>query len=217
LTPTLYTLNFALPFENSINYLKSNEIPMKKLLIFTILSFITLSTAFSQTTFKTGDVEFATGIGIFNTFAKDDATTVVPPISARIGVRLNPKFSMAAYAAYSVSEINNQVLADGSIRDLENEFLMLGLRAAAHANPRPNLDIYGGAVIGYNIPTVTENINGAPKSAGDDAPSFSRPAENEFTYSAFVGAAYYPKERIGVFAEVGYGISILSTGITLKI
>lgn len=190
---------------------------MKKILIFTALTFISMSTAFSQTTFKTGDIEFATGIGIFSTFAKDNATTVVPPLSARLGVRLSPKFSMAAYAAYSVSEINNEILADGSIRDLENEFLMLGLRAAAHANPRPNLDVYGGAVIGYNIPTVTENIDGAPKSAGDDVPSFRRPAENEFTYSAFVGAAYYPKERLGVFAEVGYGISILSAGVTFKI
>lgn len=189
---------------------------MRNLLIFTILTLGFSVSLSAQTTFNAGDIEFASGIGIFGTFAKDGANTIVPPVSARLGVRVSPNFSLAAYAAYSVSEANGIVQADGSIKDVENKYTILGLRAAAHNNPRENLDVYGGAMLGYNIPDVNETVNGAPKSDETDGPSFSRPAENEFTYSAFVGAAYYPVKNLGIFAEVGYGISILSTGVTLK-
>jgi hypothetical protein len=190
---------------------------MKNLLILTILALGFSVSLSAQTTFNAGDIEFASGIGIFGTFAKDGADINVPPLSARLGVRVSPKFSLAAYAAYSASELNGIEQADGSIKNVENEFTILGLRAAAHNNPRENLDVYGGIMLGYNIPNVNETVNGAPKSDEIDGPSFSRPAENEFTYSAFVGAAYYPVKKLGIFAEVGYGISILSTGVTLKL
>ena len=189
---------------------------MRNFIILTALFVMGMTTTQAQVSFKKGTVEFATGIGVFSTFAKDGATTVIPPVSARLGVRLSPNFSLSAYAARSVSQLNNEELPDGSIRDLENEYTILGLRAAAHASPGEKVDFYGGAMLGYNIPNIDESINNQPKSDGDDVPSFSRPAENEFTYSAFIGAAYYPLQRVGLFAEVGYGISILSTGLTLK-
>ena len=189
---------------------------MKKLFILSTLFLAGISFANAQATFAKGDVEFATGIGVFSTFAKDGATTVVPPVSARLGLRVSQKFSLAAYAAYSVAELKNDVQPDGSIRNLENEFMQLGLRAAVHGSPGEKIDFYGGAMLGYNMPNITETVNGEPKSAGDETPSFRRPAENNFTYSAFVGASYYPFEKVGLFAEVGYGVSILSSGLTVK-
>jgi hypothetical protein len=188
---------------------------MKNLFIIVTL-FLFGFTSSAQISFNKGDIEFATGIGIFSTFAKDNATTVVPPVSARLGVRLAPNFSLAAYAAYSEAEVIGQEQPDGSIIDLKNEFTQVGLRAAVHGSPNDKLDFYGGAMLGYNMPNVTEFSDGQVKSKSDDVPSFSRPAENNFTYSAFIGAAYYPFKRAGLFAEVGYGVSILSTGFTFK-
>ena len=188
---------------------------MKRLTIITALLVFVLTTANAQTTFVGGDIEFAAGIGLLPTFVKDDATTIVPPVSARLGVRLAPNFSLGAYAAYSSSESLQRELPDGAIEDLSNEFFMVGLRAAAHASRIENWDIYGGAMIGYNMPNVSsEKVS---EKSNSDGPSFSRPAENEFTYSAFVGASYYPVKNLGVFAEIGYGISLLNMGVSLKI
>ncbi|MCB0568769.1 MAG: outer membrane beta-barrel protein [Phaeodactylibacter sp.] len=189
---------------------------MKNVVILTSLLVFCFSSVISQTTFKKGDIELATGIGIFSTFAKDNPNTIVPPVSARIGVRLASNFSLGGYAAYSSSQSNQIALPDGNFKDVDNEFLILGLRAAAHANRMENWDIYGGAMLGYNIPKVQQTVTDS-KSVGDDAPTFSSPAQNKFTYSAFVGGSYYPIKNLGVFAEVGYGISIFNMGVSLKL
>ena len=186
---------------------------MKRLMILMAVLVLALSITNAQTTFKKGDIELAAGIGLFPTFAKDNATTTIPP--ARFNLRLAPNFSLGAYAAYSSSEAHQVGLPGGAVRDVSNEFYVLGLRAAAHTNRMDNWDIYGGAMLGYNIPKVDETIT---KEKSDiDGPTFSRPAENKVTYSAFVGASYYPMKNIGLFAEVGYGISIFNMGVSLKL
>lgn len=187
---------------------------MKKIMILLALMVFGLSSVTSQTTFKKGDVEFAAGIGLFPTFAKDEVTTVAPPVSARVNIRLLPNFSLGAYAAYSASEAR-AAMPGGAFRDIENQFCLFGLRAVAHANRIDNWDIYGGAMLGYNMPRVSGSI-GKEKSE-IEGPSFSRPAENTFTYSAFVGASYYPLKNAGLFAEVGYGVSIFSIGVSVKL
>ena len=188
---------------------------MRKIMILLAALVIGLSTVSAQTTFKKGDIEFATGIGLLPTFAKDNATTVVPPVSARLNIRLASNFSLGAYAAFSSSEAHQVGLPGGAIRDVSNEFYLFGLRGAVHANRMDNWDIYGGAMLGYNVPKVDDNIT---KEKSDvDGPTYSRPAGNEFTYSAFVGASYYPIKNIGLFAEVGYGISILNMGVSVKL
>ncbi len=188
---------------------------MKKMMILTALLVLGFTSANTQTIFKKGDIEFAAGMGIFPTFAKDDATIVVPPVSARLNIRVVPNFSLGAYAAFSSSEAHQVGLPGNAIRDVDNEFYLFGLRAAAHTNRMDNWDIYGGAMLGYNVPKVDNTIT---KEKSDiDGPAFSRPAENEFTYSAFVGATYYPVKNLGLFAEVGYGISIFNLGVSVKL
>ncbi|MCB0582553.1 MAG: outer membrane beta-barrel protein [Phaeodactylibacter sp.] len=188
---------------------------MRRMMILSALLAFACSGLNAQTTFKKGDVELAAGIGVFPTFAKDDATTVVPPVSARLDVRLAPNFSLGAYAAFSSSEARRVGLTEGTIRDISNKFTLIGLRAAAHANRMDNWDIYGGAMLGYNIPRVSDSIT--KEKSEIEGPTFSRPAQNEFTYSAFVGASYYPVKNIGLFAEVGYGISIFNLGVSAKL
>jgi hypothetical protein len=173
-----------------------------------------LSATNAQTTFKKGDIELAAGMGLFPTFAKDGATLLVPPVSARLSIRLASNFSLGAYAAYSSSEAH-RLLPGEAVRNISNEFYILGLRAAAHTNQMDNWDIYGGAMLGYNIPRISDDI--VKEKSDVDGPTYSRPAENKLTYSAFVGASYYPVKNIGLFAEVGYGISIFNMGLTVKL
>lgn len=193
------------------------------MLVVTLLA-VSLSTAQSQAAkFGKGDIDFKAGIGVFPTFAADRTTTIVPPVGIQAGYRLARNFSLAAYAGYSSSESGQMLLPDGNSTRYQNEFLILGLKAAAHANQMGNWDVYGGFLAGYNIPTVSTEIThpeggeGGPRSPEPDGPSFSRPAENTFTYSGFVGASYFLNKRTGVFAELGYGISILNLGVHFRL
>lgn len=189
------------------------------LLLCVLASCLTTLTA-QNTRFEKGDIEISAGVGVLPTFFADQSKTIVPPLSARIGYRVSNNLSLAAYAAFSSSETNQIDLPDGSVTHYENDFLIVGIRGAAHTNRLDNWDIYGGFLLGYNIPEVTENrtfnTNGDAAPV-EDAPSFSRPPENTFTYSGFVGASYYFGKRLGAFAEVGYGISLLNVGLNLKI
>ena len=65
---------------------------MKKISIILAFLFCSLSATVAQSTFKPGDIEFATGIGLLSVNAKEGATNIVPPVSARLQVRLSPQF-----------------------------------------------------------------------------------------------------------------------------
>lgn len=192
---------------------------MKKAALICTLVLSSLMTLSAQLSFKPGDFEIAAGVGAIATYAKDGATTLMPPLSLRVNVRVSPKFSLGGFAAYSASERNGRILPDGSLQDITNTSFQVGMRAAAHSQLGEKFDVYGGMLLGYDMPTIEENINGSPKSKGEDTPSFIRPESNthSFIYSAFVGATYYPKAHLGFFGEVGYGISVLNLGLSLRL
>ncbi|NUQ26065.1 MAG: outer membrane beta-barrel protein [Saprospiraceae bacterium] len=171
--------------------------------------------------FSKGDLDLSAGIGMFSTFAADRGTTVVPPVSAQLVYRLAPNFSLGAYAAYSTTESNKVLRPNGAVDFYENQFTMLGLRAAAHSNRIDNWDIYGGFMVGYNIPNVTHTQLVAPTggdSPRDDIqPTFTRPSSSKMSFSGFVGASYFFNKKIGAFGELGYGISLLNFGVTCRL
>lgn len=190
---------------------------MKNFTFVLLLTTCSFFTAQAQADFKAGDIEAAAGVGVFSTYFKDGAQAIVPPLSARLQVRLLPNFSLGAFAAYSSSEITQRPLPDGTFQDISNETFILGLRAAAHSQRLGNWDVYGGMSLAYAMPEIEESINGLPKSVEPEGPSFRRPTENTMLYSAFIGATYYPLDNLGLFGEVGYGISILSFGLSARL
>lgn len=192
---------------------------MKQIVILLTLCMLGLSTLNAQT-IKRGDVDFAAGLGLVPTFAADGAKATVLPVSLRSSFRLADNFSLGAYAAFSSSELEQINLPDGRSNFVQNDTYILGLRAAAHTYRYEKWDLYGGFLVGYNISDVEQSAYGP---AVDDektefqGPTFSRPAENQFTFSGFIGASYFPGQRVGVFSEVGFGISLVNLGVQFKL
>jgi len=89
-------------------------------------------------------------------------------------------------------------------------YLITGIRGAYHYNgftSAPKLDVYGGLMLGFNIVSYS--------SDGDDldvADNYS----SGMGLSGFLGSRWFFSEKLGAFAELGYGVSVLNVGITYK-
>ena len=173
----------------------------------------------AQVLYKKGSVDFAAGVGLVPTNMVDGASYNVLPVSARLGFRVSPNFSLSAFAAYSASEKLNVVRPDESIDNISNKEVSVGLRGALHAIRAERFDVYGGLMLGYHMPNTEITNVSDPKDTNPTGlkPSFSREATNQMIYSGFVGAAYFPGRNVGVFGEIGYGMSLFNTGIQWKL
>ncbi len=89
-------------------------------------------------------------------------------------------------------------------------YIIVGVRGAYHYNGfenLPNLDLYGGAMLGYNIVKYTSDL---------DEEYFGKNYGSRIGLSGFLGARYFFSDMFGVYAELGYGVSVLNAGLTLK-
>jgi hypothetical protein len=89
-------------------------------------------------------------------------------------------------------------------------YTIVGVRGAYHYNgftDIPELDIYGGVMLGYNIAKYSSD-------SGDTLLGNSYGSGLGFT--GFVGGRWFFTNRIGAYAELGYGVSTLNVGVTYK-
>jgi len=74
-----------------------------------------------------------------------------------------------------------------------------------------NIDLYVGVGLGFNYLSQRFSNNVEPGSVGrEDIGGL------KLGYHLFVGGRYYFNQNFAVFAEVGYGLSFLNVGITLR-
>ena len=173
-----------------------------------------------KTELTTGDWQISAGAGLVPTYVADGGKIIVPPVTARIEYQIAPKISLGAFAAYSKSESQQIDRLNGTSNIYLSEFYMVGLRAAANTNRFKNWNIYGGMSLGYTMPQVeTQTFFTDPENNRDDEPfdQFSQPATNQMIFSGFIGATRYFGEKIGAYAEIGYGVSLLNAGITIRL
>lgn len=192
----------------------------RSIIILSILAIATLNASAQRRQPVKNQVEIGAGVGIISTYFKDRATTVVPPLSARLDVRLNERFSLGAFATYA--RVSSPVLDPVSkvASTLSNQSYAFGVRAAAHITHVEKWDFYGGLALGYNMFDITHSSTDAPDSEvvpAPEGPSFHRPATNQLVYTGFVGAAYSLNKTWSVYSELGYGASILTAGLVYKL
>jgi len=141
------------------------------------------------------------GVGLVPTFGTGD---VGLPLSVSIDYGINDKISLGGYLGYAGSSDNVPFLGK-----ISYTYLIVGARGAYHFELTEKLDTYAGLLLGYNIASVSleNSITGAPEPD----------AAGGFTYNLFAGGRYHFTDKIGVFGEIGYGISVLNLGLTVKL
>lgn len=96
-------------------------------------------------------------------------------------------------------------------------YFLVGARGSYHLNEvlnvaNPNLDVYGGAGLLYRHFSFKEK-----GGFGGDEPDYGYKASgSDMTIDLHAGARYLFNEHVGGFAELGYGISPLKLGVSLK-
>ncbi|HET6252791.1 MAG TPA: hypothetical protein VFE32_01890 [Puia sp.] len=92
-------------------------------------------------------------------------------------------------------------------------YSIFGVRGAYHFTGLnvENLDLYAGVMIAYDNLSFSYSDNAGNSYAGNIG-SYN----SGLGVSIFAGARYYFAGNLGVFGELGYGVSILGVGLSYK-
>jgi len=162
--------------------------------------------------FKKGDIEFALGVGLIPTFRSKAAKTKVLPLNFNMNYRVSQNFSLGTYLGYSSTNWQPEPVADEVPEDyLNTEYFVTGLRAEGHFN-RERVDFYGGGMFGYTISKIDTNVD----IENESVDGIMVEEGGKFTYSGYVGLKYMMTKHFGIYGEIGYGVSLISFGITSK-
>lgn len=180
---------------------------MKKL-IFALLIFAISQNSYAQSRKKIKfDASF--GIGILSTFFKDESKTITPPLNLKLDYRLKPNFSIGLSVGYSANEVQRDVMKDNNFNEWVNRYTVIQLRGTVHTDYLARWRIYGGMWLGYNHSSI-KLINGNWEKIMKHTKI--RPSSGELNISAFVGGRFALSKKIGLYSELGLGISLVTIG-----
>lgn len=120
--------------------------------------------------------------------------------------------SLGAYLGTQTSRYNDYW---GSYYSQRWRYTIIGARGAYHYNGFsniPELDLYAGAMLSYNILSYsyTDANGNRYKARGANWNS-------GLGLTGFLGGRWFFKDNLAAYAEVGYGISALSIGVSFKL
>ncbi len=157
--------------------------------------------------------DISAGIGLFPTFLKDEGRMIVPPLSLTADYRVAPNFSVGLFLGYSSTESNQAQIDDEEAVLFRNRFSSVGLRLAAHTTGFENWDIYGGLTFGYMHSNIDAEQAMLEKMALQKG---IRPSSGKLVMTGFLGSRVKVSRRVGIFAELGFGVSLVQTGISYR-
>ncbi|NET36775.1 MAG: porin family protein [Cyanothece sp. SIO1E1] len=156
--------------------------------------------------FSKGQWDVNAGIGLIRTFYGSHRG-VVPPVSVSAELGVTDNISVGGYIGYTSTKDRFGFLDDFDV--VKYSFVIIGARGSYHFNVWDKMDTYGGLMLGYAVASAKwDSTNPYLNDA-----SF---AASGLSLSAYIGGRYDINENIGAFAEIGYGISVLTIGATMK-
>ena len=174
---------------------------MKKLIIslFTLVLICNYTNA-QNYNFVKGQVDLNVGLGVGGTLLGSVAKSKFLPISASLDIGINDQISIGGYFGYAGATLES-FIPGNSGTDFSN--LIFGARVGYHFAMIDGIDTYAGGLLGYNQAKIAGEF---PIDLGTGG----------FVWSGYFGGTYILSDSFGVFAEVGYGISVLRFGANLS-
>ena len=190
------------------------------LMLLCVLLTTGLLTAQSQS-YHQGRFSLSAGVGLLPAYMKDKSVNNSIPVNFRAGFRISKMFSMNAFAGFASATTETRSFGDGFATYLVNKSMAIGIRGQMNKEVSNRMNIYGGVMLGYHFANINEYLAGSqlPYERNLDAPTPYDPnaPEGKLLYAAYVGTSYFFTKSIGIFGELGYGISLLNMGFTFKI
>jgi hypothetical protein len=178
---------------------------MKKLLLFTSVVVFSLTQLLAQeSTFKMGDKVLNLGIGLGSSYYSGYYTSSTPAFTGSFevgvadGILEKGSIGVGGYIGFSSATYSNY---------WKTSSFIIGARGSFHYPLVNKLDTYTGLILGYNI----YNTKYYDAYSGHFNASSSGPA-----LAWFAGARYYFNPKIAAMAEIGFGVSYLTLGISFK-
>ena len=188
---------------------------MKKILLLSIAVFVCMQWVNAQNLRpKKNYLDINAGLGILPTFIKDAGKAKVLPLSLSADYQVVEHFSVGAFAGYSVTETDVRALSDGSTAQWENRFSIFGLRLAARSSQLGPWSIYGGLSAGYSVSKIDLKQGELEKVKAEKN---IRDVSGKTVITGFLGGRYSFTPRVGIFGELGYGVSLASVGLSVRI
>ena len=189
---------------------------MKKILkVFTLsLAMALIAPAVMQAQlFDEGDIVVSFGLGLGSTYYPlgTGYKTTIPPLFVAgdycLREDLGPgNLGVGGYMAFSGYKYDYPIY-DWNIK---YSTFIIGARGTYHFTDLVDkLDLYGGLLLGVEIVSHKDNI--------PDNDVFDDYNSGGLAYSLFAGARYYLSDNFAVMGELGYGIAVLSLGVSLKL
>lgn len=167
----------------------------------------------AQNMFSKGDNILNVGVGIGSTLGGSGYSSIIPPLSLSyergiIDNLFDEKSSLGigGYIGYASSK--DEWFTGSTKYSWKYNYTIIGARGVLHYQLVDKLDTYGGLLLGYNI--VSSKFDGVIDAGTRKA------AGSDLGWALFIGGRYYFKDNIAAFAELGYGISYLTVGVSFK-
>ncbi|MFZ6053207.1 hypothetical protein [Halocola ammonii] len=187
---------------------------MKKFLILIVLLGSGLGMRAQQVdNFTPGEILVSPAIGLGTPYLGGlGYSTVLPPISVSVDYGIEQDVvdegtvSIGGYFGIAQNRFRTNYF--GGEYGWNYTYIVLGPRGVYTYPIEENLDIYGGLMLGFNIATAREvgDVPGNVSSSGGG-----------FAYDFFAGGRYFFQDNLAAMLELGYGVSILRLGVSIKI
>jgi len=151
--------------------------------------------SFAQS-FKQGDKLLNAGVGIGGGLGIPVGVSYEHAVSDRI--------SVGGYLAYARKKESYNEYGEWKY-----SYVLAAARGSYHLKVNSErFDPYGGAMLGYNVASV--------KWSGDGSEPVSASAGG-FMWGVHIGTRYWASQKVGAFAELGYGATVLNVGVAFKL
>lgn len=176
---------------------------MKNVLLALIFTSCCFTNSFAQLT----DPILHLGVGIGNQLTLTGAQSAIPPVSASLDYPVTDEITAGGFIGFTGYTVP---LGFGDAK-YKYSYLIIGARGTYHFDFGPEkLDPYAGVMLSYNA------VSSKLQDAGG-LPNVGAAAVSGVGFSALIGANYAFSEKLGAFAELGYGIAWLTIGVSLNL